>query len=231
MLRLVDLSLDIYDRAPTFWPDPKTAVLPHLGVANLNYNISQIIMSSHLGTHADAPFHFFDDGLTIEQVDARRGFGPAEVLDLRYKAPQSEITASDLEVFSARIEPGSRLIFWTDWDKQFPEPRYFSHQPRLAVDACAWLAQRKVSCIAMDMPTTNPPEYTPTHHALLNAEAEILIVEGLRGLERLESTRVILIALPLRLRGRDGAQCRAMAIDGDVGPLCEILRAMEYVTF
>ena len=60
MLRLVDLSLDIYDKAPTFWPDPKTAILPHLKVENMNYNITQVIMSSHLGTHADAPFHFFD---------------------------------------------------------------------------------------------------------------------------------------------------------------------------
>ncbi|QLQ08598.1 MAG: hypothetical protein HZY76_23205 [Anaerolineae bacterium] len=55
----------------------------------------------------------------------------------------------------------------------------------------------------MDLPTTNPPEYTPTHHALLNAQAQVLIVEGLRGLERLQSRQVILMALPLRLRGRD----------------------------
>ena len=34
MIRLVDLSLDIYDKAPTFWPDPKTAIVPHLGIAN-----------------------------------------------------------------------------------------------------------------------------------------------------------------------------------------------------
>ena len=228
MLRLVDLSLDIYDKAPTFWPDPKTAILPHLAVANMNYNITQIIMSSHLGTHADAPFHFFDDGLTIEQVDVRRGFGPAEVLDLRHKAPTSYITPDDLEAFGDRIKRGSRLILWTDWDKQFPAPHYFSDQPRLAVETCVWIAEHGVRCVAMDLPTTNPPEYTPTHHALLNAQAQVLIVEGLRGLGRLQSERVILMALPLRLRGRDGAQCRAMAIDGDVGPLCEVLDALEY---
>ena len=35
MSRIVDLSLDIYDRAPTFWPDPKTVVIEHLKIANL----------------------------------------------------------------------------------------------------------------------------------------------------------------------------------------------------
>lgn len=228
MLRLVDLSLDIYDKAPTFWPDPKTAILPHLAVANLNYNITQIIMSSHLGTHADAPFHFFDDGLTIEQIDVRRGIGPAEVLDLRHKAPQSYITVEDLQAFGTRIRPGCRLIFWTDWDKQFPQPHYFGDQPRLHVDTCEWMVQQGVRCIAMDLPTTNPPEYTPTHHALLNAQAQVLIVEGLRGLERLQSPQVILMALPLRLRGRDGAQCRAMAIDGDIGPLVPFFDLLEF---
>lgn len=228
MLRLVDLSLDIYDKAPTFWPDPKTAILPHLKVENLNYNITQIIMSSHLGTHADAPFHFFDGGLTIDQIDLRRGFGPAQVLDLRHKQPKDEITVADLEAFGDKIRRGSRLIFYTGWDKQFPDPCYFSDQPRLGVETCRWIAERGVRCIALDVPTTNPPEYTPTHHALLNAQAQVLIVEGLRGLERLQNEQVILMAVPLRLRGRDGAQCRAMAIDGDVQPLVALFDAMEF---
>ena len=85
MLRLVDLSLDIYDHAPTFGADPKTGVLPHMGIANMGYNVTQLIVSTHLGTHLDAPFHFFDDGCTVENLDVRRGFGPAWVLDFSHK--------------------------------------------------------------------------------------------------------------------------------------------------
>jgi arylformamidase len=230
MLRLVDLSLDIYDKAPTFWPDPKTAVLPHLKVENLNYNITQIIMSTHLGTHLDAPFHFFDDGLTVESLDVRRGFGRARVLDFTHKKPKEEITVADMEAFGDKIGEGSRLIFHTNWDKQFPQDHYFSDQPALGIDTCKWLADKGVICVALDMPTTYPAEYTPTHHALLNADAQILIIEGLRGLERLEGDEVILIALPLRIRGRDGSQCRAMAIDGDIEPLAALLDGLVFDT-
>ena len=56
------------------------------------------------------------------------------------------------------------------------------------------------------------PDYVPVHHRLLRAE--VLIVEGLAHLERLESEHVFFVALTLRIRGRDGSHCRAIAVDG-----------------
>ena len=223
-LTLVDLSLDLYDRAPTFGPDPKTAILPHMGVGNMGYNITQLIFSSHLGTHLDAPFHFFDDGRTVENLDVRRGFGPAWVLDFSHKGPKGEITPADLEAHAAKITPGSRLIFRTGWDKEFPQPHYFSDQPYLGPAACLGLVERQVATVALDMPTIYPADYITVHHILLRPE--ILVIEGLRGLDRLRSEQVLLCALPLRIRGRDGSPCRAMAIEADSPAELEPLLAL-----
>lgn len=228
MIRLVDLSLDIYDRAPTFYPDPKTAVLEHLGIEDLNYNITQLIMSTHLGTHLDAPFHFFDHGRTVENLNVLKGFGFAWVLDFTHKKGGDAITLEDVQAHADKIGPGSRLIFHTGWDREFPQKHYFGGQPYLSVEATTWLSQKGVWCVALDTPTTYPAEYTDSHHSLLNEDAEVLIIEGLRGLERLEGDRVILIALPLRIRGRDGSPCRAMAIDGDIEPLVAILDQLQF---
>jgi arylformamidase len=230
MLRLVDLSLDIYDHAPTFGADPKTGVLPHMGIANMGYNVTQLIVSTHLGTHLDAPFHFFDDGRTVENLDVRRGFGAAWVLDFSHKSPKDEITPDDLAPHSAKITPGSRLIFRTGWDKQFPQPHYFSDQPYLGPAACTWLAERQVATVALDMPTIYPADYITVHHILLRPE--VLVIEGLTGLERLRGEQVILSALPLRIRGRDGSPCRAMAIDADsaaeISSLVELFAALDF---
>ncbi len=214
MLRIVDISLDIYDKAPTFWPDPKTAILPHLCVPNMGYNITQIIMSTHLGTHLDAPFHFFDNGKTVEQLDLRRAFGPAWVIELRHKQAKEEITVADLEPYADKITQGSRIILRTGWDKQFPHPHYFSEQPFLGIAACEWLVDRGLATVAMDMPTIYPGEFVKVHHILLGAE--VLVIEGLGYLERLSQQQVILIALPLRIQGRDGSPCRAIALEGDL---------------
>lgn len=230
MLKLVDLSLDLYDRAPTFGPDPKTAILPHMGVANMGYNITQLIFSSHLGTHLDAPFHFFDDGRTVENLDVRRGFGPAWVLDFTHKGAKGEITPADLEPHAAKITPGSRLIFRTGWDKQFPQAHYFSDQPYLGPAACTWLVERQVATVALDMPTIYPADYITVHHLLLRPE--VLVIEGLTGLERLRGEQVLLCALPLRIRGRDGSPCRAMAIDADsseeLAPLLALFAGLAF---
>ncbi len=211
MGRIVDLSLDIYDKAPTFWPDPKTAVIEHLGVKDLKYNITQLVMSTHLGTHADAPYHFFDDGKTVDEVDPARGFGLAWVLDLSGKRPKEEISPADLAPYDARITAGARLVVRTGWHSVFPQARYFTDYPGLSPAACELLAARRVACLALDTPSVYAPDYVTVHHTLLRAE--VLIVEGLAHLDRLEGEQVFLVALPLRVRGRDGAPCRAIAVD------------------
>ncbi len=228
MLRLVDLSQDIYDGAPTFSPDPKTHIKAHLTIADLSYNMTEIIMSAHYGTHLDAPYHFFDNGRTVENLDVRKGLGLAHVLDFRHKKAREAIDLVDFEPYKDKVGPGSRLIFNTGWDKVLPAPDYFGGQPYLTVELTTWLAEQGVACIALDTPTTYPANYIDSHHSLLNADAEVLIIEGLCGLDRLLGSEVILIALPLRIRGRDGSPCRAMAIDGDIEPLAALFEQLEF---
>lgn len=228
MIRLVDLSNDIYDGAPTFEPDPKTNINAHLKISDLNYNMTEIIMSAHYGTHLDAPYHFFDEGRTVEQLDIRRGFGVAHVLDFTHKGAGDAITVTDMEAYADKVIKGSRLIFKTGWDKMFPQPEYYGGQPYLTVECSTWIAEHGVVTVALDTPTTYPAEYTASHHSLLNSDSEVLIIEGLKGLDRLNGERIILIALPLRIRGRDGSPCRAVALDGDIEPLIPLFDALEY---
>jgi arylformamidase len=226
MLRLVDLSLDIYDGAPTFSTDPEIAVIEHGRIENLGYNMTRLVISTHTGTHLDAPFHFLDDGLTVDRLDLRRGFGPAWVLDFSGKAPKEEISAAELQMHGDVIRAGSRLIFRTGWDRVYPEARYFSDMPGLSVEACRYLVERGVACVAIDTPSVNWSDYAAAHQVLLGAE--VLVIESLRGLERLQGDQVILVALPLRIRGRDGSPCRAIALDGEIGAIAKLIADCNY---
>ena len=60
-----------------------------LAVQGVNKEIVEV--STHTGTHCDAPFHFFADGTTIDQVPLESYVGPGVIVDLRNKglAPQS----------------------------------------------------------------------------------------------------------------------------------------------
>jgi arylformamidase len=221
MLRLVDLSFDIYDHAPTFAGDPEVGVAEYCRIEDAGYNMTRLVMGTHTGTHVDAPFHFLGDGSTVDQIDLRRGFGPAWVLDFSAKGPNEEVAVAELAPYDKVIREGSRLIFRTGWDRVYPDPRYFSDMPALSLEGCRWLAERGVICVAIDTPSVNWADYEAAHRSLLGAG--VLIIESLRGLDRLRGGRVILAALPLRIRGRDGSPCRAVALDGDIDPLARLL--------
>lgn len=80
-MAIIDLTLPIYHGAPTMPLDPKCAVVVHHTIDSMKYNMTQLIISTHQGTHLDAPFHFFDDGIAVDKLDLHKCVGQAKVLD------------------------------------------------------------------------------------------------------------------------------------------------------
>jgi arylformamidase len=172
-------------------------------------NLGRITTSVHSGTHADAFFHFEDDGLTIDRFEPERYLGPAAVVDLSEKFADfsrkslGEITIEDLEASAV----ASRLLIktgaWPDSAK-FPESI-----PVLAVGVAEWMQSRGVKLLGLDLPSVDAIDSKDlrNHHAL--AGADIAIVEGL-DLSRAETGVYSLAALPLKILGGDGAPVRAI---------------------
>jgi len=213
MAELIDLSHPLEHGQPNFPYDPKLSVLVHNTVESIGYNITQLGMSTHQGTHLDAPYHFFNDGRTLDQMPLDWFFGPAVLVDL---APGSvlpaktPITVEMLEPHADKFVPGARVLYRTGWDKAFGSAEFFSEFPSLELEAAQWIATRKIRLLGMDTPTPGE-QWLEIHHALLAKEVEVVIVEGLRGLERLPE-RFSLSAFPLNIEGRDGSPIRAVAI-------------------
>jgi len=68
--RLYDISRDLRN-GMAVWPGDKDfALTPNGSIAEGGpVNVSTLFLSSHSGTHVDAPYHFEDDAATLEQVD------------------------------------------------------------------------------------------------------------------------------------------------------------------
>jgi len=208
-MRLIDLSHPLVDRLPAFPNDPKLAVIEFGRVATHQYNISQIVMGSHQGTHLDAMFHFFDDGRTLDQMPLDWFIGPARVLRLP-KAPNAEITVEDLKPHEEYLQPDARIIINTGWYKQYGTQRFFDDFPSLTLDAARYLASRKIRLLGMDLPTPGK-QWLELHHILLARDVEIVVVEALARLDALPDTFTF-IGFPLNFKGRDGSPIRAVAL-------------------
>ena len=210
---LVDLSHPLEHNQPNFPLDPKISVMVHNTVASIGYNITQISMSTHQGTHLDVPYHFYDDGQTVDQVPLDRFYGPAVLVDL---APGSAlpartpITLASLREHEGKFRPGAKVIYRTGWDRMFGRPEFFVEFPTLTLEAARWIAERRIALLGMDTPTPST-EWKEVHWALLGKGVELVIVEGLANLDRLPE-RFTLVAFPLNIKGRDGSPIRAVAV-------------------
>jgi len=213
MMCLVDLSHPIADGQPSYPKDPPLRITSYRTIAADGCNVSSIAMGSHQGTHLDAPYHFFDDGATLDQVPLDRFFGPARLVDLAPGGglgPRTPITPEMLAAHAAAFEPGGRVLYRTGWSSRFGSPEFFTDLPSLTRDAAQWIADRRIVLLGMDTPTPSKIAGRECHHILLGKGVEIVIVEGLTNLDRLPP-RFTLMAFPLNFQGRDGSPVRAVA--------------------
>lgn len=173
-------------------------------------NVGMISASLHNGSHADARFHFEQDGWTIDEAELATYIGPAVVVDLsaKYRGDaMPQMTIEDLALGENEFSSAPRLLLktnvWSD-SSVFPE-----QIPTITADVPRWLQERGVKLLGFDVPSVD--EITSkdlrNHHAI--AAAGISIVESL-DLSAVEAGRYQLSALPLKIAGGDGSPVRAI---------------------
>jgi kynurenine formamidase len=158
----------------------------------------------------DAPFHFFDNGITIDQAPLEVCVGPALMIDLRRNLASGLIDVQHLRPHEARIRELQRIVLHTGWYSQWGKPEFFTSHPVLAPEAAQFLADCGVRLVAVDFPSVDRPPF-PVHITFLNKG--IIIVENLTNLAAVKNDVFNLVVLPLKLTGRDASPVRAIALE------------------
>jgi kynurenine formamidase len=213
MPRLIDLSHPLVHGQLGFPGDPGLSVTVAGTIAEMGYNLTKLSMSTHQGTHLDVPYHFFDDGKTVDQMPLERFFGPATLIDLAPNgvlAPKTPISVSMLLPHEDKLQPGARVIYRTGWHRHYNTPEFFTDYPTLAVEAAHWIAEHRIVLLGMDTGTPSV-DFRECHWALLDKRVEMVIVEGLANLDQLPE-RFTFVGFPLNIAGRDGSPIRAVAV-------------------
>jgi len=137
-------------------------------VEGATVNVGAITMGVHNGSHADAPFHFQQGAMTIEQLPLEVYLGDAVVIDLSEKFGtdrKCQITIADLE---SSPEVPRLLLKTSAWRDSMVFPEWI---PVIAPDVAEWLAKRNVRLLGLDLPSVDPIEAKVllNHHALASA--------------------------------------------------------------
>ena len=212
-MKLLDLTLIISENIPTFPGSPQPSFVQDKNIKNDGYNSELLFLSSHTGTHLDAPYHFQEKGEKIHEISLKRLVSSAILVKSRKKGDQP-ITKTDIQKFEkkhGKIPSGSTVIFWTGWQKMIKNSSYFIRNPGLSVAAAKYLVSKKINLVGTDSPSIDlgKDKRFPVHHIF--SKNNILIVENLANLEKIRSSKFHFVVLPLKLKGATGSPVRAIA--------------------
>lgn len=209
-MTIYDVSLTISPNLPTWPGDPKPEIEKFESMDKGGHNnVSRISAGVHLGTHVDAPYHFLNDGRTVDQLALDVLTGPCYVVQL-----PDGIEAITAEVLDRTeiTHDMKRVLFGTRnshlWAKG--ESEFQTDFVAITEDGAEWLVERGVQLVGVDYLSVAPyGDSVPTHTVLL--KAGVVVVEGL-NLSNVMRGFYDLYCLPLKIAGCDGAPARAILI-------------------
>jgi arylformamidase len=158
------------------------------------------------------------EGATVDQLPLVAMVGPCLVVQTD---AWPAVSASDLESLGIP-RACSRLLIRTRASRQRQHEASNSGSAGLTIGAADWLVARGVALVGIDCPsieseveaTQGKADSLPVHRRLL--AAGIVVVEGLQ-LKHAGPGAYLLVCLPLKLEGLDGAPVRAILLSGAPG--------------
>ncbi|MFN8418562.1 MAG: cyclase family protein [Anaerolineae bacterium] len=169
-------------------------------------NLTTLTMSAHVGSHADAPWHYDDDGEHPDQMPLEKYVGAAHVITIERR--EGGIIPAD---FDGHDLSGMQRLLIHTWVSDLPDSQWPHDFPYPTVELIDWLSLKGVVLLGVDMPSVDrfDDEQLPCHHRLYHHR--IVNLETL-NLKDVPDGVYQLIALPLKLQSVCASPVRAVLI-------------------
>ncbi|MDF2486355.1 MAG: cyclase family protein [Herbinix sp.] len=160
------------------------------------YNLTNLSMGAHNATHVDAPFHFCEDGKTIENMELSRCIGPCSVIELQGLSQDA--------LRKTLVSCQKRLLI--------------KGSTEITLEMAKLFNEYNMVLIGVETQSVGPEgEPMQVHQELLGME--VVLLEGIR-LDEVIPGDYFLSAAPIKLGGCDGAPCRAILLEFDKTSTC-----------
>ena len=199
---IYDISLAIAPDMP-IWPGDGEVVMDQCESNGLTKQ-TRLTISTHTGSHVDAPAHLIPGATGVDCLDLERLVGLARVYQL---GNIQNIDRSVLEGLD--LDGVSRLLLGTGNSAQLAQSVFQQEYACLIPEAAQYLIERGIKLVAVDGLSVDcyGTETYPVHLALLSAG--VVVVEGI-NLLGVPAGDYELICLPLKITGGDGAPARVI---------------------
>lgn len=216
MVKFIELSHTIEDGMITYSGLPGPRISDHLSrqgsrqhyADDTTFQIGKIEMVANTGTYIDAPFHRYQGGKDLSQLDLA---SVANLDGLVFHAPPNSRKITP-EAFNGCDLKGKAVLIHTGWDRHWGTEPYFKDHPYLTRESAGHLKSAGAALVGIDSLNIddNTDGMRPAHTILLGSE--IPIVEHLCNLGALPDTGFKFFAVPAPVKGMGSFPVRAFAI-------------------
>lgn len=200
-----DISLTISETLITWPADPTVSIQKtRLISQGDSCNVSELKFGSHCGTHIDAPYHFEQNGIKIDQIPLDCLIGRVTVFTIENK---EKIDLADVKPL--KLEDKKRIIFKTINSTYWKLPEFRSDFVYVTKEAAQYLVDSDIKLVGIDYLSIEEfgNKQADTHHIFLGNG--VVIIEGL-DLQNIAAGDYDLIALPLKIKDGDGSPARVI---------------------
>ena len=224
--RVVDMTHTFSETFPTWGGAPGLSREQAFNFAENGFNLFNMSVNEHAGTHVDAPLHFSADGKSIDELPVGDLVCPLCVVDVAASAaedPDYRLTPDDLKAWMAQhgeIPDGACVAMYSGWDSKTGGDGFrnadgdgMMHFPGIHVEAAQMLLEEtKAMSLAVDTLSIDhgPSQDFVTHYAWL-PQAKYAI-ECLASLSDVPATGATLVVGAPKVAGGTGGQARIFAL-------------------
>lgn len=211
--RLVDLTHTIAASMPMFPGSAKPLLERTAYCGRDGFMETLLTLSSHTGTHMDAPAHVYAGRATLDRLSASQFTGRALVIDCSDLQAGERIGLERVTRRGHLAEKADFLLFRTGWDKRWGKKSYFGDYPCIDEEVADYAAGSGKKGVGVDVLGVDPiADEALTIHKRLMKDRDLVIIENLCNLDEIDAGLVTFFALPLKFKNSDGAPVRAAAI-------------------
>lgn len=161
---VADMTHELHEGFPTFGGEQQLFMEQKFSYAKEKFNLFELRINEHTGTHMDAPLHFSENGQSVAEIPVANLVVPLCVVDIKARAAENadaEVTVEDLKAWVAAngsIPDNACVAMNSGWDKHVNSEKFRNvqgdtgmHFPGFHIDAVAMLMEEsKAVGIAVD---------------------------------------------------------------------------------
>ncbi len=208
--KLVDLTHTITGKIPVFPGDDPPELIRHCTFEKDGFLETRLGISSHTGTHIDAPAHMLRGGKSLDKYPLDSFTGRAVVADVS-GINSSSISPENLKPVEKHLANVDFVLIRTGWSSLWNKPDYLTGFPSLTSEAASMLSGFNLKGIGTDTISIDSMESENFVIHSIFMKKGILIIENLSNLETLGTDIFSFFCIPLKLEDADGSPVRAFA--------------------